>query len=211
MQTNHLSHFLLTKELFPLILAGSKEYGDARIVQHSSMARHGTPNNGGLEEKYFLKQEKDGLLGGNEASGFMKGGNWERYSQTKLANSVFTQCLHDKLVAASENNEECKNVLSVCAHPGGSNTSLGDHLNWGFIMSTIFSLFMQSAADGSMGLLKGMMDTKDNVKCGTLYGPKMMAGYAIPNPPKPYEIDPEAKEMLWRTSEKATGVKFDII
>jgi NAD(P)-dependent dehydrogenase (short-subunit alcohol dehydrogenase family) len=210
MQTNHLSHFLLTKELFPLILAGSKEYGDARIVQHSSMARHATPSNG-LEEKYFTKQEKDGQLGGNEVTGFLKGGNWYRYYQTKLANSVFTQCLHDKLVAAGENNEECKNILSLCAHPGGSNTSLVNHLSFGFFMSAIFSFLMQSAADGSMGLLKGMMDTKENVKCGTLYGPKMLTGNAIPNPPKPYEIDPEAKEMLWRTSEKATGGKFDII
>ena len=35
MQTNHSSHFLLANELFPLIFAGSKEHGDARIVQHS--------------------------------------------------------------------------------------------------------------------------------------------------------------------------------
>ncbi|OEU18907.1 NAD(P)-binding protein [Fragilariopsis cylindrus CCMP1102] len=210
MQTNHLSHFLLTKELFPLILAGSKEYGDARIVQHSSAGRHMTPNDG-LEEKYFLKQEKDGLLGGNEDTGMMKGGKFERYFQTKLANSVFTQCLHDKLVAAGENNEECKNVLSVCAHPGGSKTSLGEHLKMGFFIDTIFSLLLQSPADGAMGLLKGMMGTKESVKCGTLYGPKMLAGYAVPNPSKPYEIDPEAKDMLWRTSETATGGKFDII
>jgi len=27
---------------------------------------------------------------------------------------------------------------------------------------------------------------------------------------KPYETDPEAIELLWTTSEEATGVKFDI-
>jgi NAD(P)-dependent dehydrogenase (short-subunit alcohol dehydrogenase family) len=224
MQTNHLSHFLLTKELFPLILAGSKKYGDARIVQHSSIARYSTPDNIGLVEKYFTKQEKDGQLGGNEDTGFMKGGRWERYQQTKLANSVFMYGLHDKLNTAREKNDEYNNVLSLCAHPGVSSTGLFDHLYQGsggggmgsrFFSTNIFqpivsTLFLQSAADGSMGLLKGMMDTKDNVKCGTLYGPKMFSGYAIPNPPKPYEIDTKAKEMLWRTSEEATGVKFDL-
>ena len=226
MQTNHLSHFLLTKELFPLIVAGSKKYGDARIVQHSSIARHSTPNNIGLEEKYFTKQEKDGQLGGNIDTGFMKGGKYERYQQTKLANSVFMYCLHDKLnimrgkkSTTTTNDEEekaYKNVSSLCAHPGVSRTGLFDHLQDGgffsanIVLPIVNTLFLQSAADGSMGLLKSMMDTKNNIKCGTLYGPKMMAGYAIPNPPKSYEIDQKAKDMLWRTSEEATGVKFDL-
>jgi len=42
MQTNHLSHFILTKELMPLLEAEAAESGDARIVHHSSMARDGT-------------------------------------------------------------------------------------------------------------------------------------------------------------------------
>ena len=54
MQTNVLSHFLITKELFPL-LQKSKE---ARIVNHSSMARLGGP----LDMKYFEKN--GGNLGG---------------------------------------------------------------------------------------------------------------------------------------------------
>lgn len=219
MQTNHLSHFLLTKELFPLIVNASKQYGDARIVQHSSAARHGRIN--GLEEKYFSKQEKDGMLGGDDPNAAMfKGAEWERYSQTKLANSVFSKVLHDKLLASE--NEDCKNILSVCAHPGGSRTNLGDHLGTGFFMTKVLmpifnNLVMQSAADGSMGLLRGMMDYKKNLVGGTLYGPaftlpkkQSWAGLAVPNPPAPYEVDPKAKEMLWRASETATGVTFDV-
>ena len=38
MQTNHLSHFLLTKELFPLLNLKAEAVGEARIVNHSSMA-----------------------------------------------------------------------------------------------------------------------------------------------------------------------------
>ena len=44
MQTNHLSHFLITAELLPLLEAEANEAaGDARIVNHSSNARHLTP------------------------------------------------------------------------------------------------------------------------------------------------------------------------
>jgi len=221
MQTNHLSHFLLTKELFPLIVSASKEFGDARIVQHSSNARHMTPNKC-LEEKYFLKQTSGGMLGGDIEGGLMTGPAWDRYHQTKLANSVFTQRLHEKLVASD--NEDCRNILSLCAHPGVSKTNLFDHLKGkgGFftnrIMIPLFTYFlMQSSADGTMGLLKGMMDARHNLVGGTLYGPKMylpgmaaMKGPAVPNPPQPYETDEEAKEMLWRASERATGVTFDI-
>ena len=68
MQTNHLSHFLLTKELFPLL----QKSDDGRIVQHSSMARHGGP----LEAKYLEKN--GGNLGGNGNSMFFNGARWER-------------------------------------------------------------------------------------------------------------------------------------
>ena len=116
-QTNYLSHFLLTRELFPLIVSASKEYGDARIVQHSSTARHMTHEKG-LKEKYFLKHDSDCALGGNHVGWFLQGGPWYRYHQTKLANSVFSHCLHDKIIASE--NDDCKNILSLCAHPGSS-------------------------------------------------------------------------------------------
>lgn len=58
--------------------------------QHSSSARNATVNKT-LEEKQFSKQEKDGMLGGMAPEGgtMVKGPEWERYSQTKLANSIF--------------------------------------------------------------------------------------------------------------------------
>lgn len=36
MQTNHLSHFLLSKELYPLLEKAAEARGEARIVNHSS-------------------------------------------------------------------------------------------------------------------------------------------------------------------------------
>jgi len=55
MQTNHISHFLLTREVFPLLEKAAEQRGEARIVNHSSMARKGKP----LDAKYL------GQNGGN--------------------------------------------------------------------------------------------------------------------------------------------------
>jgi NAD(P)-dependent dehydrogenase (short-subunit alcohol dehydrogenase family) len=41
MQTNHLSHFLLLKEVFPLLEKAAAARGEARVVHHSSLARFG--------------------------------------------------------------------------------------------------------------------------------------------------------------------------
>jgi len=200
MQTNHLSHFLLTAELMPLLKAGAEKFGDARIVNHSSEARHMTVNKG-LEEKYF--QKNGGNLGGNELKLFA-GPCFHRYHQTKLANSVFHYALHEKLQAKKSK------IKAICAHPGGSATYLGDHMKFGFFSKMMIALLttfvVQTPEDGTMGILKGM--ASPNAKAGVLYGPKGAAGKAIPNPPKPHETDDKAKEMLWRTSEEATGVKF---
>ena len=206
MQTNHLSHFLLTAELFPLLQAEAKDSGGggACIVNHSSFGRLHTPNKG-LEEKYF--QKNGGNLGGNEIK-MMGGACFHRYFQTKLANSVFTYALDEKLRASE------MPIRVVCAHPGASNTNLDNHVDFGLFwrfMTPILQTFMvQSDEEGAMGLIKGMVDP--TAESGVLYGPKNggTKGLPVPNPKETYETDPAAFEMLWRTSEEATGVKFEI-
>ena len=47
MQTNHLSHFLLTKELWPLL---EMQGANARVVNHSSLSALGAS----LEPKYLV-------------------------------------------------------------------------------------------------------------------------------------------------------------
>lgn len=67
---------------------------------------------------------------------------------------------------------------------------------------------MQSQEDGTMGILKGMMHP--DAQSGLHYGPATTKGPAVPNPLKEYETNQKSMEMLWETSELATGVKFAI-
>lgn len=192
----------LTAELLPLLEAEAAANGDARIVNHSSLGRLHTPDSR-LEQKYFEKN--GGNLGGNELR-MMGGACFHRYFQTKLANSVFTHGLARKLEAKGST------IRAVCAHPGGSDTNLADHMKLGFFWDTMMRvvgpLMMQTAEDGAMGLLTGMMSP--GAESDVLYGPKNSgaSGLAVPNPPKPFETDPESIAMLWRTSEAATGVQL---
>ena len=48
----------------------------------------------------------------------MKGGRYQRYQQTKLANLVFTQALHERLAACGSR------VKALCNHPGVALTQL---------------------------------------------------------------------------------------
>lgn len=204
MQTNHLSHFLLCAELFSLVEAAAQDCGDARIVTHSSLGRLHTVHSK-LEEKYFGKN--GGNLGGDSIQ-LMGGACYHRYFQSKLANSVFTYGLHAKLLAKGSK------VKSLCAHPGGSATNLADGLVHGACIDGLMRCLMpylgQSPEDGAMGLLKCML--APDAQSGVLYGPKKSGffGPAVANPIMPYENDPEAVEMLWSTSEAATGVKLEV-
>uniref|UniRef100_A0A0G4IF92 Oxidoreductase n=1 Tax=Chromera velia CCMP2878 TaxID=1169474 RepID=A0A0G4IF92_9ALVE len=195
MQTNHLSHFLLTRELMPLLERAAATDGEARVVNHSSIARKSPP--GPLERKYLEKN--GGNLGGDSQS--LSGARWVRYQQTKLANCVFTYALHDRLVKAKSQ------VKAVVAHPGVSSTNLltTSFHHGGFMIARLFSFFAQSAEDGTQGILAAAFEP--GVQSGTFWGPhgmNGMRGKAEPVEPEKECTDERAKEMLWEASEKAT-------
>jgi len=199
MQTNHLCHFLLTKELFPLLERAAELRGSARIVHHSSLARNGGP----LKAEYFGKN--GGNLGGNSNGIFMNGARWERYHQTKLANAIFTYALWEKLTAAKSK------VIAAVAAPGLSNTNLQKTTakTGGMDGAMWIMKLSQSAEDGTMPLLAAMLDP--STENGDFWEPSHMAFYGPPKkvPHDKNTKDAEQGKMLWDESEKACG-KFDI-
>jgi NAD(P)-dependent dehydrogenase (short-subunit alcohol dehydrogenase family) len=194
MQTNVISHFLITKELFPL-LKGSRE---ARIVNHSSMARLGGP----LKTEYFGKN--GGNLGGDEAAAEapgIRGPRWERYHQTKLANAVFTYGLKKKLKEANINN-----VLPLLAHPGLARTNLQVTTadDGGMDANAEIMKQAQSAEDGATGIIRAAMDPK--AEAGNFYGPTAgWSGYPDLLTPEDLLLDESNVKICWDGCEMAVG------
>ena len=197
-QTNVLSHFLLTKVLFPLLM---KSKG-ARIVNHSSMARLGGP----LDAKYF--ENNGGNLGGDgteEENLSFKGPRWERYHQTKLANAVFTYALKNRLEQSN-----ITNVISLLAHPGlaATNLQLTTASDGGMDKDADFMQRAQTPEDGATGIIRSVMDPE--AVSGNFYGPTAgWSGYPDLLTPEDMLMDKEQIQLLWDACEKAVG-EFEI-
>lgn len=193
MQTNCLSHFLLTKELFPLL----RKSEDARVVNQTSMARMGGP----LSDEYFGKNGAN--LGGDgteeEVAGFT-GPRWERYHQTKLANCAFTFGLQQKL---DENN--ITNVKALLAHPGLALTSLQSTTaaTGGMDLDIPFMQNAQSGEDGALGIIRACADKE--AASGNFYGPEQWAGFPDLLPPEDHLLDAHNIQTNWSGCEAAVG------
>ena len=198
MQTNVISHFLITKALFPLLIKSKQ----ARIVNHSSMARLGGP----LKAKYF--EANGGNLGGDgteEENKSFQGPRWSRYHQTKLANASFTYGLKQKLEDAN-----ITNVIPLLAHPGLALTNLQvtTAQDGGMDSGSDFMNQAQTAEDGATGIIRAAMDPL--AQSGNFYGPT--AGWkGFPDLLTPEELLYAEYNIKtnWNGCEKAVG-KFDL-
>ncbi|CAK9029564.1 Uncharacterized oxidoreductase C736.13 [Durusdinium trenchii] len=197
-QTNVLSHFLLTKELFPLLVAAEAADGEARVVTHSSGARRGGP----LEAKYFQKCEPMTLGGNGSNMVWPQGARWKRYQQTKLAALCISQALGDKCAEAG------LNILSTSCHPGLAATNLqvttasdGGMGGW---FTNQFMKLSQSQDDGTCGLLHATAAT-DPIANKGFYGPKGITGPAVVLRADFKSDTPEQKDLLWGVCEAACG------
>jgi NAD(P)-dependent dehydrogenase (short-subunit alcohol dehydrogenase family) len=194
MQTNCLSHFLITKELLPLL----KKSEEARIVNHSSMARLGAP----LDKKYFEKRGGD--LGGNgtdEQNQQFQGPRWERYHQTKLANCAFTYGLKKKLA-----EKGITNIIPLLAHPGLALTQLQvtTAADGGMDSESELMKQAQTAEDGATGIIRAAMDP--NVKAGDFYGPAAgWTGFPDLLTPEDYLYSDTTIDINWEGCENAVG------
>ena len=203
MQTNHLSHFLLTKLCIPLLEKASQLRNESRIVNHSSIARFQAKK---LKEKFLEK--KGGNLGGDGGNLILGGGRWERYAQTKLANAAFTACLHEKLQKSNSK------IRAMVAHPGLAESDLQSTTVEDGGMGSFFTKYLmkfgQSEKDGTLGLLRCIADPKIN--SGSMVGPglKGMKGKAKSFSLESFYDNPEVKTMLWAKSCEAIGESFEI-
>ena len=196
LQTNHLSHFLLTRELFPLLKRAKELRGEARVVHHSSAARHhpSTP----LQAQYFEK--KGGNLGGNGNSMIFGGARWQRYHQSKLANSVMTLALKDCFGDSG--------IKAAVAAPGfaATNLQISTNQNGGMGSGMWIMRMAQSAEDGTMPLAAACFDP--STENGDFWEPGNrgnLVGPAIKVPYDKLSVDPESRKLLWDKSEEACG------
>lgn len=164
MQTNHLSHFLLTKLVMPSLHSAAKSRGEVRIVTQTSLARGGDAPNA----TYYM-QSPPGTLGGDSMG-------MERYHQSKLANIVFSMALHSKFSKANGYS----NFKALSAAPGIAATDLNfpgrdkipkAMLDW--LQKHMPSGVIQSAPDGSCSLLTAMYVAA--AESGDFYEPKWLA------------------------------------
>lgn len=221
MQTNHLSHFLLTQLCMPVLEVAANKRGEARIVNHSSAARVMDDMSNKLDAKYLGKN--GGNLGGDSSKMF-GGPQFQRYQQTKLANVCFTYALDSKLRAKGSK------IKALCAHPGVSmETGLATQTfskDAGGVKQPMVPmccmvkvLATQSAEDATIGILR--CACLPEAQSGEFFGPLGKGGGLGKHDTKEYSgpvgvlkkepfADQEAQDMCWAESEKSTAVTFTI-
>jgi NAD(P)-dependent dehydrogenase (short-subunit alcohol dehydrogenase family) len=199
MQSNHLSHFLLTSQIWPLLKIAADVRGEARVVNHSSGARRGKP----LGPAYL--RARGGDLGGD---GFPGMGKWRRYQQSKLANLLFTYALHDKV--AEQRPEYASTIKSLCAHPGPTDSGLqaktADAGRTRLLDRYILRRALRAAQpveDGVLGITRASCEP--GIASPGFYGPSG-TGRGAPAELLPSERDSRGESLLWEESLKATGV-----
>ena len=181
--TNHLGHFALTNMLLPQITG--------RVVTVSS------------------SMHRLGRIDFNDL-------NWERrryrpwiaYSQSKLANLLFTAELQRRLDAAGSP------VLSVAAHPGYAATNLQSHSEsgfWEFAMGRLGNaLFAQSESAGALPTLYAAFADIPGDSFAGPGGLQGMRGAPRLVARSKRAEDRDVARRLWDVSEQLTGTRFPL-
>jgi NAD(P)-dependent dehydrogenase (short-subunit alcohol dehydrogenase family) len=132
---------------------------------------------------------------------------WPAYSQSKLANLLFTYELQRRLGASGSA------TLAVAAHPGWARTELQRHTGGmlGLLMAGIGPWLSQDQQAGALPLLRAATDPA--VRAGEYYGPdgfQEMKGEPVRVQSVPRSHDRELQQRLWQCSEQTTGVVYGI-
>lgn len=220
LQTNHFSHFLLTKQVFSSLRKAYDSGREVRICQHSSGARNMTKEP--IVEKYFERCEEQ-TLGGDELKA-----KFQRYHQSKLANTCFAMKLNKEL---EKRGFDLSKMKSVVAEPGICNTDLINNLitaanskvyNCLCVFAACFSRNfgkIQSAADGALPLIhasfakeveSGDFFYPENVKNGKPYKAISKGALVKGNTvEETWTLDEQNQNTVWEKSEEACGPFFE--
>lgn len=179
LSVNHLGHYALTGRLLPLI----KDTVGARVVSLSSIAAsldYIDFDDLNWEHKHYRR--------------------WPAYSQSKLANQMFTRSLASKF--ASHRSA----AIAAAAHPGISSTSLFRNSVFEFTVSK----FGQTPEMGALPILRAACGK--GVTNGSYWGPSGLfgiKGYPVLASMSRKAENAEMCEWLWEVSERLTGVVYD--
>jgi NAD(P)-dependent dehydrogenase (short-subunit alcohol dehydrogenase family) len=177
--TNHLGHFALTG----LLLEQMLPVPGSRVVTVSSTAH-----------RIRARINFDDLQGERSYS------RVGAYSQSKLANLMFTYELQRRLSGAGT-------TIAVAAHPGLAATELGR--NSPAIAAFFYARVSQKAAMGALPVLRAATDP--GVLGGQYYGPGGFfgaRGYPKLAHSSGQSHDTAIQRRLWTVSEELTGVTF---
>ncbi len=182
--TNHLGHFLLVSLLIDLM----PDSRASRVISLSSIAHKNAKIN--FDDLNCENQSK-----------------WDAaYAQSKLACLMFSDELNRILETSG------KKIISVAAHPGGTDTGLFENMSpllMTFLRFTFVPLFLHSTFNAAKPALKAALS--QSVNGGEYYGPTGLL--EMKGPPgiakrSKYSQDARVAEQLWKLSEKLTDTQF---
>jgi NAD(P)-dependent dehydrogenase (short-subunit alcohol dehydrogenase family) len=192
--TNHLGHFLLTRELLPLVEKGER----ARIINLSSRGHH--IDRVHLDDPNFARRDYE---------------KWASYGQSKTANILFAVGLEKRLGA--------RGIHAYALHPGGIETNLGRHMteaDRAWMSDRIRKLAKEKgeAPQAFKTIPQGAattcwVATADELEGrGGLYAEDCHVAEVDDADPsggvRSYAVDPGNAERLWTLSEELVGERF---
>jgi NAD(P)-dependent dehydrogenase (short-subunit alcohol dehydrogenase family) len=189
--TNHLGHFVFVNRLVPLLLAGAP----SRVVMLSSSGHRLSDVN--LDDPNFERSPYDA---------------WEAYGRAKTANVLFAVALDRRLRE--------RGVRATAVHPGGIRTELGRHLT-PETMAQLMERRQNSGAPQFKSIEQGAATSvwaaivADADEVGGRYLEDCHVAEVTTDPDswsgvRPYALDGEHAEALWRRSEELVGERFSL-
>ncbi|OBI44666.1 oxidoreductase [Mycobacterium kyorinense] len=178
--TNHLGHFALTNLLLPKLTD--------RVVTLSSLMHHF----GYISLKDLNWQSRPYSA-------------WLAYSQSKLANLLFTRELQRRLDAVGSS------LRALAAHPGWSHTNLQGNSGRKLGDAAVLAVDRVVSTDADFGARQTLYAVSQDLPGNTFVGPRFgLYGRTQPTWRNWPAKSATTAEALWELSEQLTGTKFPL-